>query len=93
MNAFLNIIFYKDIKSVFQEDHKLLCTNNLFEKLNNSAPCLLIANLFFVEPVFKVKFVSDLRSSFSVLVSVQSIIYLFLLLRPWFHGLVALCSQ
>lgn len=56
MNAFLNIIFYKDIKSIFQEDHKLLCTNNLFEKLNNSAPCLLIANLFFVEPVFKVNF-------------------------------------
>lgn len=29
-NTFLNIIFCQNIKSLFQEDHKFLCTDNLF---------------------------------------------------------------
>lgn len=54
-NTFLNILFCQNIKSLFQEEHKLLYNDNLFKKFDNSAPCSWsCANCpFFVGPDFK----------------------------------------
>lgn len=63
-NTFLNILFCQNIKSLFQEVHKWLCTDNFLERFYYSALCLWS----YVKWPFSVG--SDCMNQLEVLISV-----------------------